>query len=642
MFIPFATSARIPLRSIAAGATSALLLAALTGCSGFTATAPTEVSPQTAPVAGSVHGGQQPVTGSHIYLFEIGTGGYFNASTNIVSATGSAGSDTYGNYVTTDASGNFSLVNYTCNNGADQTYLLAVGGNPGLPGNVNNTAITTLASIGTCANVANLSFAAINEVTTAATITAFQQFMADFTHVGTSSTNTQGVNTAASLVQDLTAIATGSATATNLAGTGTGAQAKLNTLGNVLAPCINSAGPSSSDCQALFSAATPAGGTAPTTVANAMLNIAQNPTNNVAALYVLPNAAAPFQPTLSAVPNDFALSLTYTGGGLASPQNIVIDSAGSAWVADCPSCTGVTGTDKIVGINLAGVFQSGTGGYTTGIHKPQGLAFDNAGNLWSTNDKTGTTPDQVIKMTGSAIDFALSDTNIATPLGIAIDATNNAWVSNQTFAGIAVKVSPAGADIATASDPGNTYFPTGIGIDPSGAIYMAGTGSGTILKFKSTGTITYDSSNGVTQPLGISIDSSGNVFTINNDSSMLTKLFGASGNPAYDNAVFISNAYQVSVDGLSNAWIADCPGQGCGANAGNLLHVSNAGTIIGSGNGLQDPHLSDPTASAIDATGNVWVTNSLGASITEFIGVAAPVKTPLAVATFTGFLGARP
>ena len=122
----------------------------------------------------------------------------------------------------------------------------------------------------------------------------------------------------------------------------------------------------------------------------------------------------------------------------------------------------------------------------------------------------------------------------------------------------------------------------------------------------------------------------------------MTKLYGTSGDPAFSNADYISNASQVSVDGLSTYWVADCPGQGCGANAGNVLHISNAGAIVGTGNGLQDPHLSNPTASAIDSTGNLWVTNSLGASVTEFLGVAAPVKTPLAVATSTGALGTRP
>jgi DNA-binding beta-propeller fold protein YncE len=36
-----------------------------------------------------------------------------------------------------------------------------------------------------------------------------------------------------------------------------------------------------------------------------------------------------------------------------------------------------------------------------------------------------------------------------------------------------------------------------------------------------------------------------------------------------------------------------------------------------------------PFALAIDPSGNLWVTNFGGDSVTEFIGVAAPVRTPL-------------
>jgi hypothetical protein len=39
--------------------------------------------------------------------------------------------------------------------------------------------------------------------------------------------------------------------------------------------------------------------------------------------------------------------------------------------------------------------------------------------------------------------------------------------------------------------------------------------------------------------------------------------------------------------------------------------------------------LLEPYAVAIDAAGNVWVSNYGSDTLTEFIGVAAPVKTPL-------------
>jgi DNA-binding beta-propeller fold protein YncE len=43
-----------------------------------------------------------------------------------------------------------------------------------------------------------------------------------------------------------------------------------------------------------------------------------------------------------------------------------------------------------------------------------------------------------------------------------------------------------------------------------------------------------------------------------------------------------------------------------------------------------DAGLGAPFAVAVDASGNLWVTNSNGANtVTVFIGLATPVKTPL-------------
>ena len=88
----------------------------------------------------------------------------------------------------------------------------------------------------------------------------------------------------------------GSANSVTPVGIGYVPQAEINSLANILATCVNSTGPSSPSCAALFSAATPSGGTSPTTILGAVLDIALNPGNNVTALYDLSTANAPFQP----------------------------------------------------------------------------------------------------------------------------------------------------------------------------------------------------------------------------------------------------------------------------------------------------------------------------------------------------------
>ena len=153
-----------------------------------------------------MHGGQQPVTGSHIYLYAVGQGGYGTAAQSLLGAQTGATLDSNGNYyVTTDSSGNFGFSTFTCpSKSATQTYLLALGGNPGYPGtSVNNTAISAIDAAGKCGSIGTSSFFDINELTTVAFVTAMQQYMTDATHVGAIGSLPNGVKVAAGLAIDL-------------------------------------------------------------------------------------------------------------------------------------------------------------------------------------------------------------------------------------------------------------------------------------------------------------------------------------------------------------------------------------------------------------------------------------------------------
>src|SRR5258708_622865 len=97
----------------------------LAGCSGGFMT--DTVSPGGIGVAlkGMVHGGQQPVVGSHVYFYAAGAGGYESASVSLLTP-GQGGVSTDGSghgYVTTDATGGFSITgDWSCVHGSDQVY----------------------------------------------------------------------------------------------------------------------------------------------------------------------------------------------------------------------------------------------------------------------------------------------------------------------------------------------------------------------------------------------------------------------------------------------------------------------------------------------------------------------------------------
>ena len=130
----------------------ALLLA---GCAGMPAitTTNTDSIPGTA-LRGSVHGGQNPIAGAHVYLYAINTIGYggpgiaatsANASVSLLhSGTGTTQDGSGHYYVTTDPYGNFTITgDYSCPSSYPNTYFYASGGDPGLGSGVNSAIALT-------------------------------------------------------------------------------------------------------------------------------------------------------------------------------------------------------------------------------------------------------------------------------------------------------------------------------------------------------------------------------------------------------------------------------------------------------------------------------------------------------------------
>ena len=113
-----------------------------TGCG----TIPSTVQPSSngSSIKGQVHGGQQSVSGSKIYLYAASGTGYSAAA---ISLLGGAG------YVTTDSGGNFTITGtYTCPPGA-YVYVLALGGNPGLAAGTNNPYLALMNGLGPCSSL---------------------------------------------------------------------------------------------------------------------------------------------------------------------------------------------------------------------------------------------------------------------------------------------------------------------------------------------------------------------------------------------------------------------------------------------------------------------------------------------------------
>ena len=433
--------------SFLANGTAAAAILVVCGC-GIQQQQTTPATVQGLALKGSIHGGQQPVSGSVIQLYAAGNTGYGSAATPLLTTSVQSLQD-----------GSFSITNdYVCPTASTPVYITATGGNPGLSAGTNNSALALMAALGPCGNLTASTFISVNEVTTVAAVWSLAPFMSSYASVGSSPSNTTGLANAFAAVNKVVATSTGSLPGPALAVGASLPIAEIDTLANILAACVNSGGGTAGDnnaCGTLFSAATPAGGAAPLETIGAALNIARNPAANVGALFTLNAAAAPFQPSLSSAPANWLIGITYTGGGLSSPNALAIDGNGSVWV---------TNSNSVTKLDNSGSALSPSSGYTTGLSAPSGIAVDPAGNIWVTNKGS----DSVSKLGGSTGSLLANYTGggLSQPTSLLFDASGNVWITN--FGNNSVtELNSSGSALSTSGYSGaGISQPTAIAVNP--------------------------------------------------------------------------------------------------------------------------------------------------------------------------------
>ncbi|MES2393946.1 MAG: hypothetical protein V4555_20085 [Acidobacteriota bacterium] len=585
-------------------------------------------------VSGIVHGGQQPVTGSSIMLFTAGTGGNGSIAHSMLVAPRSTNSIGYFD-ITSD---------YTCTHPNDQVYIVSAGGDSG-SGTPNN-ALVMIDALGTCSNLLTSGYyITINEITTVAAAYALAPFMTSYDHVGASATNATGLANAflnAHLLADPE-----SGQIPTLAANQTVESQKLLALADVIAPCVNSDG--TTGCSALFSAATPSGGSAPTDSLTAALNIVKHPANNVTAVFNCINAKAPFATTQRNPPNDWTMSLTVTAHSLFSPTALSIDSAGNVWVVGQNTAAGNVYPNGIMhAFSPQGIPFSSTGYGIGTLYDSFGVTVDPNGNVWVPNwdnfPHNGTTGSLSI-FTGSnnatpgAIIFAsIFDNSLDYPQGIAADALGNIFIGDYGNSTATIYKDNA-TFISGGLAFGASAFPTFVAADGSGGFWMANSGDNTITHVASGGATFQPAC--CAQTYGVAVDSSGNAWTANYGSNSVSEVSSTGTivlNSVTGGGVVSPSA--VTVDAGNNIWLTNYRATHTNGTISELAGNSNtlpAGTGISpvfvsatvpGGYGL-DAKLVIPNAIRPDASGNLWIANDGGNDVVMFFGLATPTATPL-------------
>ncbi len=274
-------------------------------------------------LSGAVRGGQQVVTGSTIQLYAVGTTGDGSAATPLISATvttsdGSSNASNSnanaGNGFNSLPAGSFTVTgDFTCPSVGAEVYLVSIGGNPGLTAGTNNSALAMMAALGPCGNLSSSTFVAVNEVTTVGSIAALASYMSSYSALGSAVSDAAALQTAFTAVSEYTDTSQGIAPGPTLPSSYYASSLEIQTLGDAISACINSAGGvagDSSSCGTLFTDTTPSGGPAPTDTIAAALNIVKYPALNACAIYGLVPASPPFQPTLSSCPSTWILPIS--------------------------------------------------------------------------------------------------------------------------------------------------------------------------------------------------------------------------------------------------------------------------------------------------------------------------------------------
>ena len=636
----------------------AFFILALTGCTLSNTTSPT-AEPGLS-IQGNVHGGQQPIVGARVYLLAANNTGYggngiapstANASISLLNAATTAQSDTIGAYVLTAADGSFSITSdYTCTPG-QQVYLYALGGNPGAG---TNSAAGLMNVVGACpaaGTFSSSSFYWINEVTTVAAAYALAGFTSDATHVSSSGTALAhtAIATAFANAINLVNPSNGQALAITPAGNGTVPQSEINTLANILAACVNSTGTvtgptNPSSCYTLFNNAESGGssGIMPSDTATAAINIAHNPTANMANLYGLVPATAAFQPTLATKPKDWTVRLIFGGGGLNIPSEIAIDGSGNAWII-CRE------TNSVAEFSALGAVVSGPNGYSFGgLYAATALALDQFGNAWVEGNGSIFKFSSTGTLLSGTNGYPVANVGLNGDSGMAIDGSGNVWIAIFTNSGI-IKLSNSGVVLASINYPaGGLNGPDGIAIDGSGNVWTSNFESG-ISEFTSAGAPITNSNgyigSGLNVPQAIALDGSGDVWVASeyDDVSEFTNagvpLTGTNG--LYGGGLNYPSS--VAIDGSGNAWFLN------GNNS--VTEFSSVRTALsGSGYALAPQTIGAGGGGvAVDGSGNLWAVTGNTTNVTEIIGVATPVITPIAAglpptptASGSSYLGTRP
>jgi sugar lactone lactonase YvrE len=377
--------------------------------------------------------------------------------------------------------------------------------------------------------------------------------------------------------------------------------------------------------------------------------------------------------------NYYGNGIAATLAALSAPASAAADSSGNVYIADGNNClvrkvtAGIITT--VAGTGVCGYNGDGIAATSAQLNYPYGVAVDSSGNIYIAD----TSNQRIREVSGGTI-TTVAGTGSAgyngdgipatsawlnSPFGVNVDSGGNIYiadygnsrirrVSGGTITTIAGNGSGGYNGDGVSATSAELYYPFGVVVDSSGNIYIADYGNQRIRRV-SGGTITTVAGNGTAgyngdgiaatsaqlyNPLGVAVDSSGNLYIADSGNMRIREVSGGtittvagngtlgySGDGGNPTLAELANPRGVAVDSSGNIFIADW-----GNNRIRNVNAVQAQTIIF---GTLTNQIFGAVPFTVSATASSGLTVGFNSQTTSACTVSGATVTLLAVGTCT-------
>jgi sugar lactone lactonase YvrE len=317
------------------------------------------------------------------------------------------------------------------------------------------------------------------------------------------------------------------------------------------------------------------------------------------------------------------LNFTPTAAGLRRAALTIADSTNSA-----------SGTAALTGVGqsaVGNVDPGVTSAITTGLTSPASVVSDPAGDLFIADSGAG----KVYEIASGSSTLTSIGAGLVTPDALAFDANGDLFIADDGVPAVEeiLNTGTAGAFVAGTQSTvvsATTVFggaalssATGLAFAPNGTLNISDTANKRVVFWNpitgQSGVTLATTANGIKSPMGLAVDSSGNLYVADSNLNQVLEFASAGGITAIT-APNVSDAVGVAVDASGSLLVAD-------AGTGNIVWIPNvSGTLTTSKAVLIETVSPQASSLWIDSQGDAYVASASGKAAYAIKRTAAAIN----------------